>query len=1486
MKIPHKVFPICFIFLFFFPTYLYSDLPGWNSKIDITITNSSAGALTDHQVLVDLNTQDLIGVGADDMQADGDDIRFLDSDDATQLDYWIEEGMGTTSTKIWVEIPSVPVGAKTIYLYYGNQSATAVSSLEDTMIPGEVGEVSADENYTTVNLTNTYTSPVIVSTPVENAEDDEISTRIRNVAANSFDIRSHNPSENGFTANTIYYLVVEEGQFETTDGVLVEAHTYNETRSIGRSGGGSFSTLTFSHSYSSAPVVFSQVMSINDTDWITETLRNGNQNTIQSSMERAEVSSSAHGAETMGWIALETDQIGSINGIPYETLTSGDIVTGYTQGGISTDFSQTFSSAPLVISDQRKRDGNNGGWVTIKSVTTSNFTQYVDEDQVGDSERSHTTEDTSIIAFGFADQLAFRKFSDPQPTVDIILPIDKLVFTTATQEVFEDQVSSVITIQTQDKLGNPTNVTSDSVVSLSSTSINGEFSLSDSPFTPLLTLEVTISAGSNSASFYYRDGSVGVQTITATPPATETWDSDTYQITIKEVVQVGAYKVPITITNGCGAVVSDQQVLVDIDTATPIADNKMESDGRDIRFLDEDDSTQLSYWIESGINTASTRIWVKIPSIPSAGKTIYLYYGSSSLAAASSIENTMILGEVGQVSIDENYTTVNFANTYSSAVVVATQMENTDDEEASVRVKNVGAGSFDMRQHNPSGNSFATSTVYYLVIEEGQLESLDGVLLEAHTYNESRTASGIGGDSFTTLNFDHTYSAGPVVLSQIMSENDASWVTETIRNVGNNSAQSSMELAEVFSSRATAETMGWIAIETAQTGSMNSIPYETATSGDNVLGHDNGVYSTSFAQTFSSAPLVISDQRKRDGGNGGWVTIDSVTTSALNQYIDEDQVRDGERNHTTEDTSFIALQSAGQLAFSNFACSAGVSSSDGAEEISITQIAFTTSEQTIIQNQVSSVMTIQTQDVNGSSIDVSSDTTIDLSSSSSNGEFSDSATFVSTIDQVTISTGTSEAEFYYRDSDVGTPSITASENPAQGWSDATQDVTILSSVNSFLISVPIANVTGAEFTMTITALDENSAIATTYNQPATLTVNYILPASGTGALSVTSVTNFIDGVATITNQSFSNCGTISLTAAKSDDPDKTGTSTNITFAPTDFTVEATNLDESSSHTINEFFTLTVTALDAAGSICAGYQGPASLSVNYIDPSTDQIATVSPENFEGDNWVAGVAQTTEATYDKYGQVEIVATDDNTTAQQGTSEEIIFYPKDFQVVLSDPLPSRDFYYINENFEVTVIARDQDDETVLNYQGTISFTAEGLVLPEDYTFISEDLGIAAFDSINSTIDSENQIIAVTDTDNDNIIGVSDLFSVKDVKIQAFSNQGPVGNLALTVAVVDKDGVIINQDDATFFIVTLEEFIEDNSATSATETIPMTMTEGRATIIINDDQAESVTITPSSTPELEPVSGIATFGTISGTGLGVQIYRELKEKSFENNP
>ena len=104
----------------------------WSHRTELTVTEGSATALTDYSVQLSLDTAAMVSAGT--LNSDGSDLRFVDSS-GTLLGHWVESGMNTSSTTIWVRVPSVPAsGNATVYAYHGNGSASSVSDKSDAML--------------------------------------------------------------------------------------------------------------------------------------------------------------------------------------------------------------------------------------------------------------------------------------------------------------------------------------------------------------------------------------------------------------------------------------------------------------------------------------------------------------------------------------------------------------------------------------------------------------------------------------------------------------------------------------------------------------------------------------------------------------------------------------------------------------------------------------------------------------------------------------------------------------------------------------------------------------------------------------------------------------------------------------------------------------------------------------------------------------------------------------------------------------------------------------------------------------------------------------------------------------------------------------------------------------------------------------------------------------------------------------------------------
>jgi PKD repeat protein len=108
-------------------------LDGYTYRNEHYVTGNASwgGSLTDHHIVIDVyrssgtNSGNDVYVGTN-CQNDYDDIRFTDGSD-TLLSYYIESATSSVA-KIWVEYPTLTTGNNTLYMYYGNDGASAYSS--------------------------------------------------------------------------------------------------------------------------------------------------------------------------------------------------------------------------------------------------------------------------------------------------------------------------------------------------------------------------------------------------------------------------------------------------------------------------------------------------------------------------------------------------------------------------------------------------------------------------------------------------------------------------------------------------------------------------------------------------------------------------------------------------------------------------------------------------------------------------------------------------------------------------------------------------------------------------------------------------------------------------------------------------------------------------------------------------------------------------------------------------------------------------------------------------------------------------------------------------------------------------------------------------------------------------------------------------------------------------------------------------------------
>ncbi|MCA9388504.1 hypothetical protein KC644_01955, partial [Candidatus Berkelbacteria bacterium] len=302
-------------------------------------------------------------------------------------------------------------GTFTSRIFDSGNASTAwddISWVEDLGPRGELrmeaGVTTATNSFSVVTLTQNYDSPVVIPIYYESANTEPVSVRLRNVTGSSFEVRLQRPDGGTAVADTVHYLVIEEGAHILPDGRQLEAHLHTTSTVGSKSGGWSSDAISYSHSYSAAPAVFHQVQTNNDSSWIESWVRSPLSRTnpptstgFNLALNGAEAITS-HGSETIGWLAIETGA-GTLNGVDYEVTYTSDSVLGHANGCYSQSFTNSYASNPIVVADQEEMDGGDGSWAVMCGLSTAAVSVHAEEDTVGDTDRSHTTETFAFMAW-------------------------------------------------------------------------------------------------------------------------------------------------------------------------------------------------------------------------------------------------------------------------------------------------------------------------------------------------------------------------------------------------------------------------------------------------------------------------------------------------------------------------------------------------------------------------------------------------------------------------------------------------------------------------------------------------------------------------------------------------------------------------------------------------------------------------------------------------------------------------------------------------------------------------------------------------------------------------------------------------------------------------------------------------------------------------------------------------------------------------------
>lgn len=268
-------------------------------------------------------------------------------------------------------------------------------------IIGETGIVdNLNHDSQTILLDGNYDNPVIFAQPLSYNDNQAAIVRIEDIQSDRFTAFIQEPRnlDGKHTNETFSYLVLEMGTWQLEDDTVLEVGTVN-TDLLAPNG---WENVNFTNDFADAPLVFSQVQTDNDQDFVRTRQRNTSISGFQMTMEEEEAfNNSGHGNETVGWFAISAGKGNWGQNNFYAGQTSNSV----THNWHTIDFNNSFDQAPTFLASIATYDGGDPSGLRYRNLSSDRVNIKIEEDTSKDQEVYHTTEAVNFLAIAGQDFL-------------------------------------------------------------------------------------------------------------------------------------------------------------------------------------------------------------------------------------------------------------------------------------------------------------------------------------------------------------------------------------------------------------------------------------------------------------------------------------------------------------------------------------------------------------------------------------------------------------------------------------------------------------------------------------------------------------------------------------------------------------------------------------------------------------------------------------------------------------------------------------------------------------------------------------------------------------------------------------------------------------------------------------------------------------------------------------------------------------------------
>ena len=700
-----------------------------------------------------------------------------------------------------VRVDGVSIGAMDSYSFedlLANHEITAdfVAADAFSLASIETGEVSVGDQWKRVDLSNTFVNPVVVVKPASRNDPSSAVIRVRNVDAQGFEVRIQewgylpwDGDDEAHAEEQVGYVVMEKGSYTLKDGIRIEAGQFNTDAMS------SFGAVGFDQPFAVTPVVMSSVVTYNKDVAVIGRMGNIDVAGFGYMLQEEELNSVPHDVETVSFIAWEPSQA-SQDGISFEVRAIDDALTLQTE---AIEFNGSYLSQPVLLADLQTTNGDvvNLRW---SDKTTRGVNILLDQEDSNNAfARLLGNPESTLVSS--PEKLGYLALLP----VNHILTVEKsgsgsgqvqaegIDCGADCSENYSNGTSVTLSaVAAEDSIfagwsGGGCSGTDDCTVTMNqaATTVTAVFNTVAAPSYALTVVKdgsgdgqvqiEGVDCGADCSEDYSDGTSVTLSAEAAAGSVFAGWsgvdcDDDIADcaVTMEQAITVTASfdinptPAPAgtfyTITVSAGENGSISPATISKEVGSTVTFNVTADAGYAISDVQVDDES-----VDLVGNTYSFRNLNADHKITADFEVAEDTFGSSSI-------------EMGEVTVGDEWKRVQLSNTFVSPVVVVKPASRSDVDPAVVRVRDVGAQSFEVRiqEWDYLDGTHAEEQVGYIVMEKGSYTLGDGARVEAGQF-ESNVLS---------ASFARPFAVAPVVISSVVTDNDDTPVVVRMSNIG------------------------------------------------------------------------------------------------------------------------------------------------------------------------------------------------------------------------------------------------------------------------------------------------------------------------------------------------------------------------------------------------------------------------------------------------------------------------------------------------------------------------------------------------------------------------------------------------------------------------------------------------------------------------------------------------------------------------------